>query len=186
MRRRRAAATVAAVVSAAALAITGSAQATPDVSAVACPAGWGSVAKSSGTLSVAPLTAAVVGQHACYDRVVFTFRGKARGYSVGYATNVFTDGEGAPLHIRGGAKIGVSLRAPSYDSNGHSTYNHAVDSRVANVTGYRTLRDLVYGGSFEGYSTFGIGVRARLPFRVSTLDGPGASSRIVVDVAHTW
>jgi len=29
-------------------------------------------------------------------------------------------------------------------------------------------------------------VRARLPFRVLTLDGPGSGSRLVVDVAHYW
>jgi hypothetical protein len=54
------------------------------------------------------------------------------------------------------------------------------------VRGYPTLRSVVYGGSFEGYTTFGVGVRARLPFRVFTLDGPGRGSRIVVDVAHRW
>ncbi|HEX2064459.1 MAG TPA: hypothetical protein VHE80_08555 [Acidimicrobiales bacterium] len=41
-------------------------------------------------------------------------------------------------------------------------------------------------GTFEGRSTFGLGVWARLPFRVFKLDGPGTSSRIVVDVAHRW
>jgi hypothetical protein len=34
--------------------------------------------------------------------------------------------------------------------------------------------------------TLGLGVRGRLPFRVFTLDGPGAGSRIVIDVAHRW
>jgi hypothetical protein len=29
-------------------------------------------------------------------------------------------------------------------------------------------------------------VRARLPFRVLTLDGPGAGTRLVIDVAHRW
>jgi hypothetical protein len=52
--------------------------------------------------------------------------------------------------------------------------------------GYRTFEDLVWAGSFEGQSTFGLGVRARLPFRVLTLEGPGAGSRLVVDVAHRW
>jgi hypothetical protein len=181
---RRIAALGAATVSAVALAISGPAQATPTTTTptTACPTGWGSTAKSAGLLSTAPLTATATGHHSCYDRVVFTFRGRARGYNVGYATNVYTDGEGAALHIKGGAKIGVHLLAPSYDSNGHSTYNHAVDSKVANVTGYRTLRDLVYGGSFEGYTTFGVGTRTRLPFRVFTLDGPSTSTRIVLDV----
>jgi hypothetical protein len=41
-------------------------------------------------------------------------------------------------------------------------------------------------GSFEGYTSLGLGVRARLPFQVFTLDGPGSGSRLVVDVAHFW
>ena len=57
---------------------------------------------------------------------------------------------------------------------------------VAAVGGYRTLRDVVYGGCFEGRTTFGVGVRARLPFRVFTLAGPGTRSRIVLDMAHRW
>jgi hypothetical protein len=50
---------------------------------------------------------------------------------------------------------------------------------------------VVSAGSFEGYTTFGIGVRARLPFRVFVLDGrgsggPNVGSRLVVDIAHNW
>jgi hypothetical protein len=45
---------------------------------------------------------------------------------------------------------------------------------------------LASAGSFEGQTTIGLGVRARLPFRVFTLDGPGNGSRIVIDVAHHW
>jgi hypothetical protein len=40
-----------------------------------------------------------------------------------------------------------------------------------------------FGGSFEDYTTFGLGVRAKLPFRVTRLSSPG---RVVVDVAHRW
>ena len=58
--------------------------------------------------------------------------------------------------------------------------------RFANVVRYRSLRDVVFGGSFEGYTTFAVGVRARLPFRVFVLSGPGTNSRIVLDIAHQW
>jgi hypothetical protein len=50
-----------------------------------------------------------------------------------------------------------------------------------NLTGYRTFRDARFVGSFEGDTQIGLGVRARLPFRVWVADG-----RIVVDVAHNW
>ncbi len=66
---------------------------------------------------------------------------------------------------------------------------------VAPVTNVRTGRhtcydrlviDLAGPGTFEGYTTVGLGVRARLPFRVFELAGPGTGSRLVVDVAHRW
>jgi hypothetical protein len=57
---------------------------------------------------------------------------------------------------------------------------------MVNVLRYDTLRDVVFGGSFEGYTTFAVGVRARLPFQVTVLPGPGTHSRIVLDVAHSW
>ncbi|BAS14136.1 conserved hypothetical protein [Arthrobacter sp. Hiyo8] len=45
---------------------------------------------------------------------------------------------------------------------------------------------MAFAGSFEGYTSLGLGVRARLPFRVFTLAGPGTGSRLVIDVAHMW
>jgi hypothetical protein len=54
------------------------------------------------------------------------------------------------------------------------------------VTGYQTFRQVAWAGSFEGQSTIALGVRARLPFRVFTLAGPGTGSRLVIDVAHFW
>jgi len=43
-----------------------------------------------------------------------------------------------------------------------------------------------YAGSFEATTTVGLGVRARLPFRVFVLAGPATGSRLVIDVAHRW
>jgi len=57
---------------------------------------------------------------------------------------------------------------------------------LARVSGYRTFRQVAWAGSFEGSTTLGLGVRARLPFRVLQLPGPGTGSRVVIDVAHTW
>jgi hypothetical protein len=151
-----------------------------------CGITWGSLAKANGDLSPNALVNVRTGRHGCYDRVVFDFRGPATGYNVSYADQVFNEASGKPLPVAGGARLAVHLLEPAYDAQtGASTYPHGSD-HVANVTGYRTLRDVVYGGSFEGHTTFGIGTRARLPFRVFTLAGPGTSSRIVIDVAHRW
>ena len=58
--------------------------------------------------------------------------------------------------------------------------------RATNVAGYQTFRQVADAGSFEGQTTVGLGVRARLPFRAFILAGPGDGSRLVVDVAHRW
>ena len=152
-----------------------------------CGITWGSTGKSGGALSEAPLIATRTGRHTCFDRVVFEFNGAVKGYSVHYG-EVYTDGEGLRLtpYTAGGAVLAVSLRAPAYDAAHASTYPHRTGDHVANVVRYRSLRDVVFGGSFEGYTTFAVGVRARLPFRVFVLSGPGTNSRIVLDVAHQW
>lgn len=54
------------------------------------------------------------------------------------------------------------------------------------MAGYRTFRQVAYAGSFEATTTVGLGVRARLPFRVFVLAGPGTGARLVIDVAHRW
>lgn len=96
------------------------------------------------------------------------------------------DGSGFDIPLQGGAFLQVTVNAPSYDSNYNVTYSPAAKAELSNVSGYQTFRQVAYAGSFEGYTSIGLGVRARLPFRVFTLDGPGAGSRMVVDVAHFW
>ena len=154
-----------------------------------CGITWGSLPKVNDTSSSAALLAVRTGRHDCYDRVVFDFNGPATGYRVQYADHVFSQGRGEQLDIAGGAQLSVVLFEPAYDiETGAPTFLHpgGTGAHVANVAGYRTLRDVVDGGSFEGSTTLGVGVRARLPFRVFTLAGPGSHSRIVLDIAHRW
>jgi hypothetical protein len=73
------------------------------------------------------------------------------------------------------------VHVPANDVAGRPTYRYANARELVNVAGYRTFRQVAWAGSFEGYTTAGLGVRARLPFRVFTLPG-----RLVVDVAHRW
>jgi hypothetical protein len=167
---------------------------TPSVTATASPAArtvcatqWGSLAESVPALGGAPVTGIRAGRHTCFDRVVFDLAGRAAGYRVEYVGQVVQDGSGHTLRVPGVARLQVVLNHPAYDDRGNSTLRPAVRAaaQVADVRGFSTLRSVVYGGSFEGYTTFGVGVRARLPFRVLALDGTGGS-RIVVDVAHHW
>ncbi|BCJ48391.1 hypothetical protein GCM10010168_76830 [Actinoplanes ianthinogenes] len=147
-----------------------------------CGITWGSGDKAAGVLSTAQLLTAETGRHDCWDRVVFEFGGSALGYAVRYSDQVPTEGQGVDLvpYTAGGAFLWVTLRAPA------STFGAVAGQHVATVVSYDTLRDVVFGGTSEGYTTFAVGVRARLPFRVLTLAGPGSHSRVVVDVAHFW
>jgi hypothetical protein len=155
-----------------------------------CPKGWGSLPES-GSRSGKPadpnaMTNVRSGRHACYDRLVVDFRGGSIGYSVRYVKAVSMDASGAPVPLRGGAKLQVIVRPPDYSPAGQTTYWPANQRELVNVTGYRTLRQVAWAGSFEGQTTLGVGVRARLPFRTFTLAGPGSNSRLVIDIAHHW
>ena len=154
-------------------------------SAAYCGITWGSLAKSSSPMVTGPITNVRAGRHTCYDRLVVDLGKDRAGYLVRYVTNVHADGSGAVIPLRGGAKLEIVVRAPAYDSAGNGTYHPANSDELRNVSGYRTFRQIAWGGSFEGQSTIGLGVRARLPFRAFTIDD-GATSRMVVDVAHAW
>jgi hypothetical protein len=86
--------------------------------------------------------------------------------------------------LAGRAKLQVTVVAPAYDSNGKPTYTPADPAHVVDVSGFQSFRQVAWAGSFEGYTTLGVGVRRGLPFRVLVLAGPGRHTRIVVDVAH--
>jgi hypothetical protein len=167
----------------------GSAVASGDATRAApyCGITWGSLPKSGGNLSAAALLEVRTGKHECWDRVVFEFSGGADGFNVEYR-NVYTEGVGDLMnpYVAGGAVIGVQLLAPAYDHDAGWAFPARSGGHVAAVVSYQTLRDVVFGGSFEGYSTFAVGVRANLPFRVFVLAGPGTHSRIVLDIAHRW
>ena len=113
-------------------------------------------------------------------------RGAAPAFDVRYVRRVTEDGSGRVVPLRGGARLQLTVQAPAYGPDYRPTYLPADRAELADVTGYRTFRQVAWAGSFEGYTTLGLGVRARLPFRVLQLAGPGTGSRVVVDVAHTW
>lgn len=156
-------------------------------SVTACPTGWGSLPKSvSATAYGDPLTDIRSGTHECYDRLVFDVPGGGTsvGYQVSYVSKLIQDASGETIPVSGGAILEIRLSAPSYDPNtGAPTYPGVSGQPLPGITltGYPTFRDTRFGSSFEGVTQVGLGVRARLPFRVLQL-----SDRVVVDVAHTW
>jgi hypothetical protein len=146
-----------------------------------CGITWGSAEKSVNPTQTGNVTNIRAGEHTCYDRLVFDVTGPVDGYWVSYVDRITEDPSGFPIAVRGGARLAVTIQAPSYDHNGNLTYNPANRRELVNTTGYQTFRQAVWSGSWEGTTSIGLGVRARLPFRVFTLPG-----RVVVDVAHFW
>lgn len=158
----------------------------PAAAAPYCGITWGSLAEHRAAMSTAQVTNVRTGRHTCFDRMVVDLRGDAKGYDVRYVAHVHTEGEGRVVPLAGAADLQVVVRAPAYTSTGRATYAPANRAKVVNVAGYRTFRQVAFLGSFEGQTSFGLGVRARLPFRTFVLDGPGNNSRLVIDVAHRW
>jgi hypothetical protein len=158
----------------------------PAQAAPYCGITWGSLTKQAGnsapSLRGSELTAVRAGQHPCYDRLVLDVTGNNRlaSYRVAYVPAVRADGSGAVVSLRGGAflqiTVGVDNRLAPPASSGD----------VVNVNGFRTFRQVAAAGGFEGYTSDGLGVRARLPFRVFPVSGPGSTARLVIDVAHAW
>jgi hypothetical protein len=155
-----------------------------------CGITWGSLTKSGGVMSGAPITGARAGRHECYDRLVVDLGpgpGQPAGFHVSYVSVVVQDGSGEPVLLAGGAFLQITVAAPAIDvDTGAPTYDPADDRHAVNVAGFATFRQVAFLGTFEGITGFGLGVRARLPFRVFTLAGPGSGSRLVIDVAHRW
>ena len=164
----------------------------PSVASAApyCGITWGSLDKSS-TGGTGYLDDVRAGQHACYDRLVLDVFGNPsfRSWHVGYVSQVTEDPSGRPVPLRGGAFLQISVQAPDHTPNGTLTYGPASPHELVDVSGFRTFRQVAWAGSFEGSSSIGLGVRARLPFRVTAITGlPHTTNgtRVVIDVAHQW
>ncbi|MFI5683111.1 hypothetical protein [Streptomyces sp. NPDC051636] len=156
--------------------------------ATTCPTGWGSLPKHGTDETAVPhsLTGIRTGRHDCYDRMVFDVGSGTDplAYSVEYVGTFYQDPSGTAIPVAGGAILDIRVGAAAYDpETGEPTYPGRPGKALPGVdlTGYRTFRDTKFGSSFEGVTQVGLGVRARLPFRVQRL-----SDRLVVDVAHTW
>lgn len=132
-----------------------------------------------------------VGQHDCYDRVVFDLNGPDPvSYAVAYVPVVVADGSGEPVPVRGRSALAVIVRAPVHgaDNQGHqpSVQPPALgEDYVApgEVAGWAALREVAYAGSFEGQTTIAVGVREKRPYRV-WMTGDQGYRRVVVDIAH--
>ncbi|MDQ3538140.1 MAG: hypothetical protein M3415_05015 [Actinomycetota bacterium] len=161
--------------------------AVPSQAAPYCGLSWGSTAETVERYTGATLSDIRVGRHGCFDRLVFDLDGRrAAGYRVRYVEAVKAEGSGDGIPLRGAAQLQVSVLAPAYGNSSRPTYTFQQPNELVKVSGFRTLRQVAWAGSFEGQTTIGLGVRTRLPFRVFVLDGPSGGQRVVLDVAHRW
>lgn len=158
----------------------------PAQAAPYCGITWGSTTKVAAALTSDTVRGARTGQHTCYDRLVLDLGGSGRsaGYQVRYVSAV-TGPSGASVPLSGGARLQIDVNAAATDSQGRPTYRPADPRHASNTAGFRTFRQVAYVASFEGHTTFGLGVRARLPMRVFVLQDP-QGQRLVIDVTHQW
>jgi hypothetical protein len=182
--------------SAVAVAVTALALGAPAgaTTAQSCAVTWGSLVEHgpvNGPVSGAALSNVRTGRQACYDRLVIDIRGTSamKSYRAGYVRQVTQDPSGRPVSLRGGAFLQIAVGASDHTASGVLTYAPANRRELADVSSFSAFRQVAWAGSSEGITSVGLGVRARLPFRVTTLTGiPGSSTgtRVVIDVAHSW
>lgn len=147
-----------------------------------CGQRWGSLPEHVAEMQDAHVRDVRTGRHACFDRLVLDVDGPVGGWSVSYVDKVVQGGSGFDVPVRGGARLQVTAHVGVVPTDSF----FRADGELSDVSRFRTFRHVAWAGSFEGQTTIGLGVRARLPFRVFALAGPGSGSRIVVDVAHRW
>jgi hypothetical protein len=159
-----------------------------------CGIRWGSLPEQDLHYTSASIANVRAGRHRCFDRLVVDLGPRvvglpgpdSNGYQVQYVPLITHDGSGQPQSLAGGAFLSIVVHAPAHDGDYNPTYSPADPAHAVAVAGFRTFRQVAFLGTFEGQTTFGRGVRARLPFRVFVLSGPGDGSRVVIDVAHRW
>ena len=164
----------------------------PASAAPYCGITTGSLAKAPDTGDRYFVTDVRAARHTCFDRLVIDLNGHDQSfgsYDVRYVPRVVADGSGDVVPVRGGAVLQVVVKAPTYDESGDVTYWPPDPAEVVDVRNFTTFRQVALAGSFEGQTTFGLGVRAKLPHRVFFLPGAPWSDqgpRLVIDVAHRW
>ncbi|MFJ7905315.1 hypothetical protein ACIQ6V_33375 [Streptomyces sp. NPDC096198] len=162
----------------------------PQAAAVnAGPSSWGSGTKTApDRLTGGPvyLKSITTSRSARYDRMVIDLSGGngKLGYTIGYVGTFRADGSGKRIPVKGGAILQVSVNALNYNPiTGRQTYAGQTGKTLpgVNLTGYKAFKDTRFGVSFEGQTQLALGVRGKLPFRVSQ-----SGHQLIVDVARSW
>jgi hypothetical protein len=124
----------------------------------------------------AELFAVATGCHRSFDRFVVRARFATPAYDVRYVKQITEDPSGRPVRLRGTKRIRVVIRQARAHTQAGSGLLPAVRTPLC-----PGLRQVKLAGDFEGYVSFGLGLRAKRGFRVFRLTDP---TRIVIDTAH--
>lgn len=142
--------------------------------------GWNTEPESAPGYARADVVDVRTGAHGCYQRVVFDVNKPVEvGYRVGYVPVLRQEGSGRALDVAGGATLRVTIRASA-----RTIAESGSDTLAAGRLPSGPVREIRFAGSFEGVSTFGIGVDAKRPFAVSVWQ-EGSVTHVIVDVATT-
>jgi len=120
-----------------------------------------------------------------YSRITFTFRGGFPTYHLEYVAAVRAEGNNEAIPLPGNAFLRVRfVQAQAHDERGIST----VTTSPRPELGYRTLLGYGFAGDFEGYLTYGLGLRVpadsdqALPVRAVEVTRPDGTFTVAVDV----
>lgn len=120
-----------------------------------------------------------------YSRITFTFRGGFPTYHLEYVAAVRAEGTNEAIPLPGNAFLRIRfVQAQAHDERGIST----VTASPRPELGYRTLLGYGFAGDFEGYLTYGLGLRVpadsdgALPVRAVEVTRPDGTFTVAVDV----
>jgi hypothetical protein len=123
-----------------------------------------------------------LGRHEGFDRVVFEFENGLPGYRVEYVQPPLKeDGSGNVVPLDGEAFVVVRMEpASGFDlttNEGELVYKgpRRIEGSSA---GTSVVRELARTGDFEAVLSWAVGLRERVPFRITTAQSP---ARLVVD-----
>jgi hypothetical protein len=127
------------------------------------------------------------GQRPPYSRISFYFRGGFPSYELGYVDRVRAEGTGDTVELPGNAFLRIRfIQAQAHDERGRWTVTDSPDPALR----FPTLRGYGFGGDFEGYLTYGLGLRVAagsdqvLRVRVLELTRTDGRHVIAFDVRH--
>lgn len=143
-------------------------------------AGWGTAAIEAPISLNASITGVVAEPGNCFDTISITLSPNAGvpGYSVQYVDEVAAQGTGDAVPLAGSHALSVVIDSSAYDlATGAATVE--LGDAMVDVGALTWVRQVASGGSFEGMTTFGIGLGGERPFTVDAEPG-----RLSIRIAH--